>query len=151
MENNQSERDFFIGLMKKRDAEKKAGVTPVYLPAAVDTGFLSRDHSGTISVWCDRREQNINIDGLDLETLLWRHKFLNRRIIDVKTQSAIFVWKYRAWHGIYAGRPCRKMQVSVHRILEHGFSGRVYKCILVEGKCRNSICAPDCRKLYWNF
>ena len=90
------ERDFFIALIKKRDAERKSGVTSVYLPEKIDTGFLSKDHNGTISVWCDKNEQLVDIHETTLEELLWRHKFLDRRIVDVETQTASFVWKYKA-------------------------------------------------------
>lgn len=143
------ERDFFIALIKKRDAERKSGVTSVYLPEKIDTGFLSRDHSGTVSVWCDKNEQIVDINETTLEELLWRHKFLDRRIVDVETQAASFVWKYKAWQGFFAGKPSRKMQVSVHRVLEHGFSSRVFKCTLTEGKCHSTNCSIGCRNLYW--
>ena len=53
------ERDFFLALMKKREAEKKSGVTSVYLPEQIDTGFLSRDHSGTVSIWSDKQNQTL--------------------------------------------------------------------------------------------
>lgn len=145
------ERDIYLQILAQSKLDKKAGKKSVYLPEIVETGFLSSNHDGSVNIWCDRKNKTIGVKDATLEELLWRHSFVNRKIVDIITGEVSFVLKYKAWRSYYGGKPCRKLQVSVHRVLENGFSSRQFKCILTDGKCNSKNCSPNNCKWYWEL